>query len=335
MDNAAGEDLSWFWNEWFFTTWKLDQSVKQIAYTDSDPAKGSLITIENTEGMALPVTVAVKEENGNTGRVNLPAEVWQRVGTWTFAYKSTSKINYVVLDPDHVLPDINPENNALTGVAIDKSVTAKTVIKSYVDAVGGEERLKDVKDLTVTSEGTIQGFKVVRISKNKVPDMSYQDVTVPAYNNFNVSHVVINGDSLSVKMNGRPLKFDSKTDKESVKVMYKLFPELDFNKPGYSLKLDSALKVINGQLAYEITVTQPDGIGVKYFYDQKTGLKVKQYTDVPNSARLEFSNYQSIATGVKIPFTELNNINGDPIEYKIVSAVPNTAIPNETFKYEA
>ncbi|HEY2580703.1 MAG TPA: M1 family metallopeptidase [Mucilaginibacter sp.] len=332
MDNAAGEDLSWFWNEWFFTTWKLDQSVKQIAYTDGDPAKGALITIENTEGLAMPVTVAVKEENGNTGRVNLPAEIWQRGGTWTFAYKSTSKINYVILDPDHVLPDINPENNALTGVAIDKSVTASTVIKAYLDAVGGEDRLKDVKDLTVTSEGNIQGFKVVRVNKYRMPNMFYQDITVPAYNNFNASHIVINGDSLSVKMNGRAAKFEDKTEKESVKARYKLFPELDFNKAGYSLQLDSALKVINGQLAYQITVTQPDGIKVKYFYDQKTGLKIKQYTDVPNSSRLEFSNYQSIANGIKIPFTELNNINGEPIEYKIVSAAPNTAISNEVFK---
>jgi hypothetical protein len=32
MDNASGEDLSWFWNEWFFTTWKLDQAVKAATH---------------------------------------------------------------------------------------------------------------------------------------------------------------------------------------------------------------------------------------------------------------------------------------------------------------
>ncbi|RYE07591.1 MAG: M1 family peptidase, partial [Sphingobacteriaceae bacterium] len=39
MDNAAGEDLSWFWREWFFTTWQLDQSVKGISYIQNDAAK--------------------------------------------------------------------------------------------------------------------------------------------------------------------------------------------------------------------------------------------------------------------------------------------------------
>jgi len=332
MDNAAGEDLGWFWNEWFFTTWKLDQSVKLIDYVDNDPSKGALITIENLEGMALPVTILVKEENGNSSTVKLPAEIWQRGGTWTFAYKSTSKISYAIIDPDHLLPDVNPENNALSGVEMAKGVTASSVIKAYFDAVGGEERLKAVKDLTTNSEGVIQGFNLVRVNKYKSPDKFYQDITVPAFNNFNASHIVINGDSLSLKQNGRPITLRGNEEREAVKARYKLFPELDFAKQGYTMQLDSALKVVNGQLAYLVTVTGPDGIKVKYFYDQKTGLKVKQYTDVQNATRMEFSDYRAINTGIKIPFDEKNAINGDPIEYHLKSATADTGLSNDMFK---
>jgi hypothetical protein len=91
------------------TTWKLDQGVKEINYTKDDVANGSLITIENLEEMAMPVTAFIMEENGKSGTVKLPAEIWERGDTWTFPYKSTSKIAYVILDPDHVLPDINPD----------------------------------------------------------------------------------------------------------------------------------------------------------------------------------------------------------------------------------
>ncbi len=70
MDNAAGEDLSWFWNEWFTTTDKDDQAMKSIDYIDNDPSKGSLIMIENKGGLALPLTVEIKEDNGKVGRVN-------------------------------------------------------------------------------------------------------------------------------------------------------------------------------------------------------------------------------------------------------------------------
>jgi len=331
MDNAAGEDLSWFWNEWFFTTWKLDQSLKAIDYVDNDPSKGALITLENLEGMALPATVFVQEDNGKTGTVKLPAEVWQRGGIWTFAYKSTSKITYATLDPDHVLPDVNPDNNSLAGTAMPKGVTAASVVKAYLDAIGGEERVKDIKDLTTNAEGTIQGFHIVRVNKYKTADKFLQDVTVPAFNNFNAAHIVILGDSVSLQLNGRK-SLVSGTEKGAVLARYKLFPELDFNKPGYTVQLDSALKVINGQLAYLLTVTRPDGIKVKYYYDQKTGLKLKQYTDVANATRMEFKDYRDINTGVKIPFDETSSINGEPIDYKISSATANTGLGDDIFK---
>ncbi len=41
MNNEAGEDLSWFWREWFFNNWALDQAVTGVAYTDNDPLKGA------------------------------------------------------------------------------------------------------------------------------------------------------------------------------------------------------------------------------------------------------------------------------------------------------
>ncbi len=331
MDNAAGEDLSWFWNEWFFTTWKLDQAVKEINYADNDPSKGALITIENLGGLALPVTVFVKEENGKTGTVKLPAEIWQRGGAWTFQYKSTSKIDYAIIDPDHVLPDINPENNGYSGITIAKDVTAATIVKTYLDAIGGEEKLKAVKDLTVTSEGDIQGIKVVRVNQYKGSGKFLQDITVPSYNNLNAYHVVINDDSLNIKQMNRLLPIP-KDMKAPVEARYKLFPELDFGQPGYTMLLDPSLKVVDGQLAYLITVTTPNGVRVKYFYDMKTGLKVKQFTDVPGSTITEFGDYRDIDTGIKIPFSEKTNVVGQPVTFKVKSATVNSGLSDDLFK---
>lgn len=111
MNDAAGDDLNWFWKEWFYETWKLDQSVKGVKYVNDKPADGSLITIANLQQMALPVTVQITEQNGKTQTIDLPANVWQRDTDWTFKYNSTSPITSVVLDPKEVLPDINRKNN--------------------------------------------------------------------------------------------------------------------------------------------------------------------------------------------------------------------------------
>jgi len=111
INNATGEDLNWFWKEWFFTTWKLDQAITSITYVDNDPSKGSLITIENKGKMIMPVIVKVIEKNGKSEMMKLPVEIWQRGGTWTFEFHSASAIDKVILDPNHVLPDVDRKNN--------------------------------------------------------------------------------------------------------------------------------------------------------------------------------------------------------------------------------
>lgn len=115
MENSSGEDLSWFWRGWFMNNWKLDQAVIAVDYVQSNPANGSLITIQNREKLPMPATVEVKEIGGKTGRVSLPVEIWQRGSDWKFYYPSTRKIESVTIDPDRMLPDINESNNVWKG----------------------------------------------------------------------------------------------------------------------------------------------------------------------------------------------------------------------------
>ena len=111
MNNAAGEDLNWFWNEWFCQTWTLDQGIKNVTYKDQEPAKGSLITLVNNEQMVMPVVLKIEEKNGNNGEIRLPVEIWQKGGEYVFSYPSSSEIKTVTIDPKEELPDTNPANN--------------------------------------------------------------------------------------------------------------------------------------------------------------------------------------------------------------------------------
>ena len=111
MNEASGEDLTWFWREWVYNNWTLDQAVTTVTYVNQDPAQGALITLENRGQAAMPVTVEVRETNGKTSRVHLPVEIWQRGGTWTFRYNSTTPLTLVRLNPNKLLPDANRYNN--------------------------------------------------------------------------------------------------------------------------------------------------------------------------------------------------------------------------------
>ncbi|RCR65696.1 M1 family metallopeptidase [Larkinella punicea] len=124
MEDASGEDLGWFWRGYFYENWKLDQSVKDVRYVEQDPQKGSVITIENLEKWAMPVIIEVEEVGGKKTRVNLPVEIWQRGGTWSFKQPTTSPIRSVTIDPDEQLPDINPRNNTWKNTSAPSSSTA-------------------------------------------------------------------------------------------------------------------------------------------------------------------------------------------------------------------
>ena len=111
MENIAGEDLSWFWRGWFVNNWRLDQGVNSIKYVDNDPKLGVYITIENFDKMVMPVIMDITTKSGKVTRQKLPVEIWQKNRDWAFKFNSTEEIKSIVLDPDHVFPDVNESNN--------------------------------------------------------------------------------------------------------------------------------------------------------------------------------------------------------------------------------
>ena len=97
MENAAGEDLAWFWRSWVFTNNRLDQAVKEVRYvTATRPEEGVAITIHNLEKMAMPVPVQLKFADGTNQKINLPAEIWMRGGEYILYLYPKSRITEVI-----------------------------------------------------------------------------------------------------------------------------------------------------------------------------------------------------------------------------------------------
>lgn len=111
MNNETGENLDWFWKEWYFESWKLDQAISDVNYVNDNPKEGSVITISNNDRMAMPVVVKIREFGGKTITVKLPVEIWTEGDIWKFRASTNSKIESVEIDPDHLLPDVDRANN--------------------------------------------------------------------------------------------------------------------------------------------------------------------------------------------------------------------------------
>ncbi len=327
MENVGGEDLSWFFREWFMTDWKLDQGVKDVKYVNSDVTKGALITIENIEEMALPVTIAIKEENGKTDTVKLPAEVWQRGNKWTFKYPSISKLVNVTIDPKLEYPDVNTGNNIWTGVnakAVPAGVTANTVIDAYVKAIGGADKLKAIQDISITSTGTVQGIEVMSVIKQKVPDKLFQEITVPAMNMVPM-RLVVNGDSINMQQNGQATPLPE-TARATIKANMQVFPEANLGTA--TLSIAPMLEAVGDAQAYVVTITQASGGKVTAYFDETTGLKLKEITAAGTA---ELSNYQTVS-GIKIPYTRKADMGGQSIEFKVKEAKINSGLSDADFK---
>jgi hypothetical protein len=111
IENGAGEDLGWFWKGMFIENYKLDQSITSVTYVKNDPKQGALVTVDNLGEMVMPLYIQYTTESGKSGLMKIPVEVWQNGGKWIQKLPTTEKLSTVTIDPDHVFPDINVDNN--------------------------------------------------------------------------------------------------------------------------------------------------------------------------------------------------------------------------------
>ncbi len=334
MENAGGEDLGWFWRGWILNNWKLDQGVKEVKYVENDPSKGAFITLENLEEMAMPVVLAIEEEGGKKDTIVLPAEIWQKGPVKTIAYNSTSKLKSVVIDPNHEFPDVNAANNAWTGTAQSKPVPAGTsatdVLNKYFQGVGGQDKLKGIADVTISATGDVQGQKIVRTQKVKGSDKYLMEITLPDQNMTAVK-ILVNGDSVKLTQMGQTPTLDEETRNE-IKEETKLFPELEFGKPGYKTEL-TAIKVLNGKDAYELKVTKPSGEISFYYYEVSTGYKLKvSSTDKRGqTSTVEYSDYRDVS-GLKFPYHQIVDQGQLVLDMTVTSVKVNSGLSDADFK---
>ncbi len=111
MDSAGGEDLSWFWREWFRHNWKLDMAVTKVEPVKGDYAHGAMVTVANLDRMIMPATLQVTYADGSTSRVRVPVATWMQHHHFAVNVPGNKAVVSASIDPDHVIPDDHRGNN--------------------------------------------------------------------------------------------------------------------------------------------------------------------------------------------------------------------------------
>ncbi len=330
INDAAGEDLGWFWKAWFMNNWQLDQAIKSIEYIEGDPKNGAYITIVNKKKMAMPVTIQVTEQNGETGTMELPVEVWQEGAEWTFKYPSTSEIQSAEIDPNKKLPDVNATNNVWKNIdPAPEGVTAQTVFQDYINAIGGEQKLQNVQDMVQIMSGNVRGYELKITQQNKLPDKYSREVEITSMGRV-VSKVVVNGDSVRVTNSGNTAQL---TDKQETAIQKEtvLFPELEYDSEGYEAEL-LGVETVNDKKAYKVDITSPAGIHTIAYYAVDSGLKIKERTTFgERTTKTTYSNYKEV-DGLTLPYTITSNQGMTSMEMNVQEVKINTGLGDDQFK---
>jgi hypothetical protein len=104
FNDVTGEDLSWFWNPWFFEPGYPDLAIKDV--TDDN-----LVLIEKIGNIPVPVEIAVTYTDGSQEKINRNTRVWKDgsklVAIQLYADKEVKEVRL----GSELIPDSFMENN--------------------------------------------------------------------------------------------------------------------------------------------------------------------------------------------------------------------------------
>ena len=115
IEDGVGEDLSWFWRGWFYTTDLVELAVDSVsALRDSSGATYAGIFLSSPGKLPMPVEMRLGFADGSSDRVRLPVEIWFQGNHYVYLRPTPSDLVKVEIDPDSAFPDVRRDNNVWT-----------------------------------------------------------------------------------------------------------------------------------------------------------------------------------------------------------------------------
>ena len=112
FDNVSGQNLDWFWTNWYVSTNYIDVAAKSVTKAPG----GYRVTIDNVGGMAAPVDLGLTFADGSTQTVHETPAIWrvnQKTAVVTVAVKKA--LSSLVIDGG-IWVDADTTNNRWTAV---------------------------------------------------------------------------------------------------------------------------------------------------------------------------------------------------------------------------
>lgn len=177
--------------------------------------------------------------------------------------------------------------------------TADEVINKYLNAIGGKEALKKIKDMSQESSFTNSGGNYTSITKHKLPNnklLLVKDTTGKI-----IYQQVIDGKQVSTKFGDNMIPTKPE-DLQRILLGGQWIPELTLKEKNVQYTL-AGKETVNGRETYKINYTGADGNALwTAYYDAQTGLLARTLTSFQDGPQTgDYSDYREFM-GIKLPY---------------------------------
>jgi len=112
IENSSGQDLSWFWRGFFYSTDVLDIGIDSVSQRTGNGGTVATISLRRMTSIVFPVSLRVKYDDETTQDFKLPVEIWARSDRFDAQLPVRGKVIGVRLWPDPSVPDWNAANDS-------------------------------------------------------------------------------------------------------------------------------------------------------------------------------------------------------------------------------
>ena len=271
--------------------------------------------IENINAVTLEdvQNAAIKYFRGDRARIII-------TGKGIDVLKNLEKTDYVI---NYFDKQGNPTVKPAMTMPIPAGLTAEKVVNNYFEAIGGKDKVMDVKTVMVVANATIQGTPLVMITKSSAPNKNAMSISVMG----NVMQKrVFDGENGYEEARGQKRAMSSEDAAEA--------------KKGNSLFND--LAYTSGKLVRIEPLDGKNAIVLKHgdkevFYDMKSGLKVKEVRTVkaPNGKEVKiptiFGDYKEV-NGILFPHKVVLKSGPMNLDFETKEIKINEDVSDEDFK---
>ena len=208
-----------------------------------------------------------------------------------------------------------------------KDMTVEKVLAKYVEAIGGEKKLREVKTLRRTISFEVQPGAVMDILfLKKLPNKTLLSQTIAGMGEM--GKTVYDGTKGVSMVQGQKKNMEGKDLEKLANDAKIMFKELD-TKTNFSRVELGEIKMIDGKSAFEVIFVRLSGDKENHFYDVQTGFLVRSLTAVGDAT---FRDYVEVS-GIKTPSRGTISAQGQTFDATIKVEI-NPVLEDSLFKTE-